>query len=218
MAPSAINTSGTLSTSGASGISGVAESAITEPVTQAQAAPEASSATAAAPSTTDAQTPASTELAQWLEVMEPILLNPLVGAGVLLALMVVVAWLVYRRNRREDVPERSSFHRTDEDLEEPSAPPVLMDPLLQPRGLQAEIMALDLELGPSAPSSTVVAPVRQKPAPPTGADLRLSKLQWAQQLLAAGENELARVLLTSVAESLHSQLQQRGDATPGPHQ
>jgi len=48
--------------------------------------------------------------------------------------------------------------------------------------------------------------------------LRLSKLQWAQQLLAAGENELARVLLTSVAESLQSQLQQRGDATPGPHQ
>ena len=151
--------------------------------------------------------------------MEPILLNPLVGAGVLLALMVVVAWLVYRRNRREDVPERSSFHRTDEDLEEPSAPPVLMDPLLLPRGLQAEIMALDLELGPSeAPSHTLVSPLRPRPAPPSGADLSLSKLQWAQQLLAAGENELARVLLTSVAESLQSQLQQRGDATPGPHQ
>ena len=151
--------------------------------------------------------------------MEPILLNPLVGAGVLLALMVVVAWLVYRCNRREDVPERSSFHRTDEDLEEPSAPPVLMDPLLLPRGLQAEIMALDLELGPSeAPSSTVVAPVRQKPAPPTGADLRLSKLEWAQQLLAAGESELALVLLTSVTESLKRPVQQPGDSNSGPHQ
>jgi hypothetical protein len=208
MATSAMNTSST---------SGNSDTAVTEPA--AQAAPEAPSATSTATSSTDAQTPASTELAQWLEVMEPILLNPLVGAGVLLALMVVVAWLVYRCNRREDVPERSSFHRTDEDLEEPSAPPVLMDPLLLPRGLQAEIMALDLELGPSeAPSSTVVAPVRQKPAPPTGADLRLSKLEWAQQLLAAGESELALVLLTSVTESLKRPVQQPGDSNSGPHQ
>jgi len=186
----------------------------TEPDTQA--ASEAPSATVT--STTDAQTPAPTELAQWLEVMEPIVLNPLVGAGVLLALMGVLALLVYRRNQRADVHRRASS-QGDQALQAQPAHPVLMDPLLLPRGLQAEIMALDLELGPSeAPSPTLVSPLRPIPAPPSSADLSLSKLQWAQQLLAAGENELARVLLTSVAESLQSQLQQRGDATPGPHQ
>jgi len=150
--------------------------------------------------------------------MEPILLNPLIGAGVLLALMVVLASLVYRRNQRTDVMKRSSIQRTDEDLEAPSAPPVLMDSLLLPRGLQAEIMALDLELGPSkAPSSTLVSPVHPVTAPPTGSDLRLSKLQWAQQLLVAGENELALVLLTSVTESLKRPVQQPGDANSGPH-
>jgi hypothetical protein len=46
----------------------------------------------------------------------------------------------------------------------------------------------------------------------------LQKLQWAQQLLAAGENELARVLLSSVAHSLHSQLLQQGQLTAGPRQ
>ena len=182
-----------------------------------QAAAEAPSGAARSP--TDVQVPASTELAQWLEVLEPIMLNPLIGAGVLLALIGVVALLVYRRNQRENVHRRASVQGVDQDLEAQPEHPVLTDPLLPPRGLQAEIMALDLELRPSqSPSRTLVAPLRHVPATPSGVDLSLSKLQWAQQLLAAGENELARVLLTSVAESLQSQLQQRGDATPGSYQ
>jgi hypothetical protein len=48
--------------------------------------------------------------------------------------------------------------------------------------------------------------------------MNLSKLQWAQQLLAAGEYELGRVLLTSVAETLHSQLQQRANSHLGTRQ
>ena len=182
-----------------------------------QAAAEAPSG--AAPSPTDVQAPASTELAQWLKLIEPIMLNPLIGAGVLLALMGGVALLVYRRNQWENVHRRASFQGVDQDLEAQPEHPVLTDPLLPPRGLQAEIMALDLELRPSqAPSRTLVAPMRPMPAPPSGVNLSLSKLQWAQQLLAAGENELARVLLTSVAESLQSQLQHRGDSTSGSHQ
>jgi hypothetical protein len=148
-------------------------------------------------------------------LLEPLVNNPVAWAGALLALMGVLALGVYRRNRRVDALASTAPQTHDEEQDAPSVP---MDPLLLPRSLQAEIMALDLELGPSeAPSHTLVSPLRPRPAPPSGADLRLSKLQWAQQLLAAGENELARVLLTSVAESLQSQLQQRGDATPGPH-
>ncbi len=91
-------------------------------------------------------------------------------------------------------------------------------------------MALDLELGPSssASGSASDAPshiASPAPAPATAAapvthpiDLSLQKLQWAQQLLAAGENELARVLLSSVAHSLHSQLLQQGQLTAGPRQ
>ncbi len=145
--------------------------------------------------------------------LEPLVNNPVAWAGALLALMGVLALGVYRRNRRADALGPTSAPLP------PPAQPVLMDPLLLPQGLQAEIMALDLELGPSeAPASTSAAPLRPTPAPLSGADLRLSKLQWAQQLLAAGENELARALLTSVAESLQSQLQQRGDAPQGPRQ
>ena len=100
-----------------------------------------------------------------------------------------------------------------------------MDPTAYTRSLQAEIMALDLELGPSdAPpetSTSAAAPSptgKDTPPAPHPVELSMQKLQWAQQLLAAGENELARVLLTSVADTLHSQLQQRGHPTQGPHQ
>lgn len=149
-------------------------------------------------------------------LLETLFNHPVAWAGALLVLMGVLALGVYRRNRRVDALASTAPQTHDE---EQVARSVLMNPLLLPRSLQAEIMALDLELGPSeAPSHTLVSPLRPRPAPPSGADLSLSKLQWAQQLLAAGENELARVLLTSVAESLHSQLQQRGDATPGPQQ
>jgi hypothetical protein len=131
----------------------------------------------------------------------------------LLALMGILALGVYRRNRRAEVLEPSSALAMDDAHQEDQVQQSPIDPLLLPQGLQAEIMALDLELGPSeAPAGTWTAPLQPRPAPPSGADLSLSKLQWAQQLLAAGENELARVLLTSVAESLQSQLQQRGDS------
>jgi hypothetical protein len=156
------------------------------------------------------------------EVMEPIIHNPLMGAGALLVLMLVLAVLAYRRNQRNDALVLSSPARLTDEPEAHVAP-------LQPtRELQAEILALDLELGASdAPSSVSNANPsntfwEQPQTPMTVAlsaeDLSLSKLQLVQKLLAAGENELARVLLTSVAEALHNQLQLRGDSQQGPRQ
>jgi len=184
---------------------------VTEAATEVPAAPASTSAAAEAPQ--------STELERVQEILEPILSNPLTGAGALLALMLVFAVLVYRRNQRAVDLMPSSLKGKDDAPKEEPAHPEPMDPLLLPRGLQADIMALDLELGSSeGPSSTSVAPMRPALAPPSGKDLSLSKLQWAQQLLAAGENELARVLLTSVAESLHSQLRQREASSQGPRE
>lgn len=184
---------------------------VTEAATEAPAAPETTSAASEAPQ--------STELERVQEILEPILSNPLTGAGALLALMLVFAVLVYRRNQRAVHLVPSSLKGKDDEPKEESAHPEPVDPLLLPRGLQADIIALDLELGSSeGPSSTSVAPLRPALAPPSGKDLSLSKLQWAQQLLAAGENELARVLLTSVAESLHSQLRQRNASSQGPRE
>ncbi len=163
------------------------------------------------------------------EVMEPIIRNPLIGAGVLLALMLLLAVLAYRRNQRNDALVLSSpAWLTDE-------PEAHVAPLQPTRELQAEILALDLELGasdaPSSapsfapntnPSNTFWEPQTPMTVAPSAEDLSLSKLQLVQKLLAAGENELARVLLTSVAEALHSQLQSqlnpRGDSPQGPRQ
>lgn len=159
------------------------------------------------------------------EVMEPIIRNPVMGTGVLLALMLLLAVLAYRRNQRNDALVLSSpAWLTDE-------PEAHVAPLQPTRELQAEILALDLELGASdAPSSasnanppnTFWEPQTPMTVAPSAEDLSLSKLQLVQKLLAAGENELARVLLTSVAETLHSQLQSqlnpRGDSTQGPRQ
>lgn len=165
------------------------------------------------------EAPQSMNLERVLEILEPIFSNPLTGAGTLLALMLVFAVLVYRRNQQAVLLVPSSLKRRDNAPKEEPAQTEPKEPLLVTRGLQAEIMALDLELGPSeAPSSTPVAPLPSKLAQPSGADLSLSKLQWAQQLLAAGENELARVLLTSVAESLQIQLQMRNASLQGPRQ
>jgi len=143
--------------------------------------------------------------------------NPLIGVGALLALMLFLAALVYRRNKRKDALALSSAQRVNEE------PEVNQDTLQPTRGLQAEIMALDLELGPSvapaqASAQAFSAPQQPIAAKPSGEDLRLCKLQWAQQLLAAGENELALVLLTSVTESLKRPVQQPGDANSGPRQ
>ena len=184
---------------------------VTEAATEVPAAPETTSAASEAPQ--------STELERVQEILEPILSNPLTGAGALLALMLVFAVLVYRRNQRAVHLVPSSLKGKDDEPKEEPAHPEPVDPLLLPRGLQADIIALDLELGSSeGPSSTSIAPLRPALAPPSGKDLSLSKLQWAQQLLAAGENELARVLLTSVAESLHSQLRQRNASSQGPRE
>ncbi len=156
------------------------------------------------------------------EVMGPIIHNPLMGAGALLVLMLFLAVLAYRRNQRNDALALSSpAWLTDE-------PEAHVAPLQPTRELQAEILALDLELGASdAPSSTSNSnpsntfweqPQTPMPVALSAEDLSLSKLQLVQKLLAAGENELARVLLTSVAEALHSQLQQRGDSPQGTRQ
>lgn len=155
------------------------------------------------------------------EVMEPIIRNPLMGVGALLALMLLLAVLAYRRNQRNDALVLSSPAWLADEPEAHVAP-------LQPtRELQAEILALDLELdasyAPSSasnanPSNTFWEPQTPMTVAPSAEDLSLSKLQLVQKLLAAGENELARVLLTSVAEALHSQLQQRGESPLGPRQ
>jgi hypothetical protein len=153
------------------------------------------------------------------EAMEPIVRNPLTGAGALLGLMLLLAVLAYRRNQRNDALVLSS----PQWVAETPTPEVPIDPLLPTRGLQAEILALDLELSASdAPSSATSYAFGGTPMPTPLAhgaeDLSLSKLHLAQKLLAAGENELARVLLTSVAETLHRQLPQRGDSPQGQRQ
>jgi len=170
-----------------------------------------------APTSATVEAPQALDWDRMLEVAEPLITNPLIGVGALLSLMLVLAVLMYRRNQRNDALVLSSPQWVNDEAQ------VNGDLLLPTRGLQAEIMALDLELGPSvAPSHASThafsAPLRSMPATPSGADLSLSKLQWAQQLLAAGEYELARMLLTSVAETLHSQLLQRGDSPPGSRQ
>ncbi len=145
--------------------------------------------------------------------------------------MAGMATLAYRRNQRADAQAKAA--------PPPAAPATATVAPKDPshtRSLQAEIMALDLELGPSgsatgsASDAASDAPshiASHAPAPATATaaapvthpiDLSLQKLQWAQQLLAAGENELARVLLSSVAHSLHSQLLQQGQLTAGPRQ
>jgi len=184
----------------------------TETTTETPSAPSSP-----APTSATVEAPQATDWDRMLEMAEPLITNPLIGAGALLALMWVLAVLMYRRNQRKDALVQSSPQGVNDE------PEVNGDPLLPTRGLQAEIMALDLELGPSvAPSHASAhafsAPLQSMPATPGTEDLSLSKLQWAQQLLAAGEYELARVLLTSVAETLHSQLQQRGDSPQGPRQ
>jgi hypothetical protein len=184
----------------------------TETTTETPSAPSSP-----APTSATVEAPQATDWDRMLEVAEPLITNPLIGAGALLALMLILAVLMYRRNKRNDALVLSSPQWVNDE------PEVNGDPLLPTRGLQAEIMALDLELGPSvapthASAHAFSAPQQSMPATPSSEDLSLSKLQWAQQLLAAGEYELARVLLTSVAETLHSQLQQRGDSTQGPRQ
>lgn len=141
--------------------------------------------------------------------------------------MAGMATLAYRRNQRADA-QASAASPPAASATATVAP---KDPS-HTRSLQAEIMALDLELGPSGSASGSASNAASDApshiashAPATAAapvthpvDLSLQKLQWAQQLLAAGENELARVLLSSVAHSLHSQLLQQGQLTAGPRQ
>jgi hypothetical protein len=193
-----------------------AASTAATPATPAAAA-SSEAPSAPVPTSTNVESPQPTDWDRMREVAEPLITNPLVGAGALLVLMLVLAVLMYRRNKRNDALVLSSPQWVNDE------PEVNRDPLLPTRGLQAEIMALDLELSPSvapsqASSNAFSKPLPSMPAMTSGEDLNLSKLQWAQQLLAAGEYELARVLLTSVAETLHSQLQQRGDSPPGPRQ
>ena len=192
---------------------------------------------APAPTSVADESPQPTEWERMQEVIEPIIRNPLVGAGALLTMMLLLAVLAYRRNRRNDALVLSSPQWVADETATPEAP---KDPLMPTRGLQAEILALNLELGASdapsqspssapflepycASSNSTLEPFTPTiPTPSSAEDLSLSKLQLAQKLLAAGENELARVLLTSVTEALHSQLQSqlhpRGDSPQGPRQ
>ena len=164
---------------------------------------------------TTVETTSSTQLAQALDFMEPVFSNPVTGVAIFLALLWVLAVLVYRRHQRADTPASNPAHM--DEASEAHAHTGPQDSLVLPRGLQAEIMALDLELGPSEPlPHTTPAALMPQSASPSGVDLNLRKLQWVQQLLAAGDNELARVLLTSVAESLQAQLLQRDAPFKGP--
>jgi len=198
---------------------------VPEPEAQTPVAPATAVTTSAA-----VEQPQATEWESLQEIIEPIVRNPLTGAGALLALMLLMAVLAYRRNQRNDALVTSSPQRQADATATPEAAGDLLPPT---RGLQAEILALDLELGGSGLSSpapsfapayfsanSTFEPVT--PMVPSAEDLSLSKLQLAQKLLAAGENELARVLLTSVAETLHGQLQSqlhlRGDSPQGPRQ
>ena len=149
--------------------------------------------------------------------MAPIFSHPVTGVAIFLALLWILAVVVYRRHQRAEAPASRPAPDTDDASEEP-AQTGPQNALVLPRGLQAEIMALDLELGPSEPlPHTPPVPVAPQSAPLSGTDLNLRKLQWAEQLLAAGDNELARVLLTSVAESLQAQLLQQEAPFKGPH-
>ena len=205
--PGATPSAGTASTA-ASAPSGLPGPTATETVAETPA-PATITATAV-------ETTSPTQLAQALEIMEPVFSNPVTGVAIFLALLWVLAVLVYRRHQRADAPASNPAHM--DEASEAHAHTGPQDSLALPRGLQAEIMALDLELGPSEPlPHTTPAAVMPQSASPSGVDLNLRKLQWAQQLLAAGDNELARVLLTSVAESLQAQLQQRDAPFKGPH-
>jgi len=170
------------------------------------------------------------------EALEPLIFNPLAAAAALLTLMLLLAVLAYRRNQRDRRSDDMGLASQSAGNDKTAATQAPSEPTLSKRGLQADILALDLDLNgaplpiptpvfaPSPPPalSPSVAPVHSAVEPvtasvPSAEDLNLSKLQLAQKLLAAGENELARVLLTSVAESLQNQLQQPGDSTPGSH-
>ena len=187
-----------------------------EPLTEVPSAP--ATATGPAPDSVAAESSSASDGPDVLAQLDP-RNQPLVGVGALLALMLVVAVLVYRRNRRADARALSTSPSVDEE------PGAAADALPPTRGLQPEIMALDLELdatlSPLEPikSPEPLTPESAAPAPTTAApsaeDLSLSKLEWAEKLLAAGENELARVLLTSVATTLKSQLQQPSSPDQG---
>ena len=154
--------------------------------------------------------------AQAMDIVAPILNYPVESAGLLLAFMLVLAALIYRRHQRSHAQASSLNSIGHDQLEDLQKSPPTDPPWLGQLGLQAEIMALDLELGPSEASiPKPMATAQTATSQLSGHDLNLHKLQWSEQLLAAGENELARVLLTSVAESLRKQLQPTEASTRG---
>lgn len=184
----------------------------------------------------------------WWSTIDP-KATALLSLAILLALLSMWAFWIYRRNQRADDLTVSSAQWTEEEpfvAEEPQGP------LPATQGLQPDIMALDLELAsftapaapaapapvdpvapaaPAAPAahplaSLASAPPLQQPSSPSAVppkpasteNLTLSKLEWAQKLLAAGENDLARVILASVADSLESQLKLLNSSIKGPNQ
>ena len=126
------------------------------------------------------------------------------AAALLSILLMVGIWM-----RRKSSETELVFVPSYEDIRIPDTDPV-MD---QPAGhtsIPAQMSAIDLNLhassppGPQSPSPQVTSPDQAKPE-----DTEQSKLNLATQLMAKGDQDLARALILSVISSTHGDIKDR---------
>lgn len=130
------------------------------------------------------------------------------GAALLTAMLLFVFWLRRAAKPAEDVYVPSYGDNLDEGIE-----PASKTPTFPPSGIPQQMSSIDLNLSPQEPvmngeplqaSAQRASPVTtssQSDKTPPSEETQKSKLEMAGQLLSAGDQDLARALILSVAST-----------------
>ena len=133
------------------------------------------------------------------------------AAGLLAAILLVALWM-----RRKSAESETIYAPSYDDIPAPSSEPV-MQATHSPMPVPAQMSSIDLNLQPTtapapmAPTPAYAAPTPVNPPAATTAaeDTEVSKLNLAAQLLAKGDNDLARALILSVISLTHGDIKAR---------
>lgn len=163
----------------------------------------ASAATAASLATNSTQ-PSSSQIKTLSESK-----NAWLWGAAALAVLLMVAFLMRKKSRVTDDVYAPSYNDTAEPpLEAPAAHS------MKPSDLSAQMASIDLNLDPQdtgmpSPGAAPANPLPTAPVVASSEETELSKLTLAAQLLAQGDQNLARALILSVASTATGDLKSR---------
>jgi pilus assembly protein FimV len=138
------------------------------------------------------------------------------GAALLAAMLLLIFWL-----RRSDKPAEEVFAPSYSDNLNDGIDPTSPQTSFTPSGIPPQMSSIDLNLTPQEPimtgeplqattqmTSKVSSPAQTgKPSP--SEETQMSKLELAGQLLSAGDHDLARALILSVASTAQGDIKAR---------